>query len=147
MFSLPPAQLAAKLAAKMPLAAKWRHLCHWRHGGKVAAQLGGKVAAWRHGGMAAKWRQSLAAKWRHGGMAAWRQSGGKAAAKWRQSGGKSVAASHSVQFSSVQFQPVMRRSAGSFAEMPEPPWRHGGKAGGKALDGLFVFVFVFAFVY
>eukprot|EP00665_Eupelagonemidae_sp_cell47_P014845 gene14845-biopygen5382 len=70
-----------------------------RHGGKVAAKLGGKV---RGGGKVAAW---------------WQRSGGKVAAKWRQSGGKveadqfsqSVAASKSVrqllpasQFGSVQ---------------------------------------------
>eukprot|EP00665_Eupelagonemidae_sp_cell47_P013131 gene13131-biopygen5259 len=43
--------------------------CHWRHGGKVAAKLGGKVAAWRHGGMAAKLGGKVVA-WRHGGKVA-----------------------------------------------------------------------------
>eukprot|EP00665_Eupelagonemidae_sp_cell47_P000272 gene272-biopygen3008 len=54
------------LAAKSVTAAK-------RHGGKVAAKLGGKV---RHGGKAS-WRQSGGKAWRHGGKASWRQSGGK----------------------------------------------------------------------
>eukprot|EP00665_Eupelagonemidae_sp_cell47_P005375 gene5375-biopygen8751 len=106
MGSSPPAERIslspAQSAAKRPVAAKWRHLCHWRHGGKVAAKLGGKVS---HGGKASgKVAAKLTAKWRLGGKAA------KLAAKrqsWRQSGGKSavsflpdtVGPSNSDQFS------------------------------------------------
>eukprot|EP00665_Eupelagonemidae_sp_cell47_P011374 gene11374-biopygen7263 len=48
------------------------HLCHWRHGGKMAAQLGGTVAEW----------QQMAAKRQHGGMEA--KLAAKFAASWRQ---------------------------------------------------------------
>eukprot|EP00665_Eupelagonemidae_sp_cell47_P009440 gene9440-biopygen1245 len=54
-------------------AASWRQMAAKRHGGKMAAKLGGKV---RRGGKASR-RQSGSKAWRHGGKASWRQSGGE----------------------------------------------------------------------
>eukprot|EP00665_Eupelagonemidae_sp_cell47_P013050 gene13050-biopygen6521 len=100
-LSMPPAQLAAQLAAKMPapaqLAAHWRHNCATggmatqlggtaAQSGGTAAQLGGMAAqsggkdasgatvAAHHDRLAAHWRHSIAA-WRHSGGTVWRQGG------------------------------------------------------------------------
>eukprot|EP00665_Eupelagonemidae_sp_cell47_P017366 gene17366-biopygen2125 len=108
----------------LPLAAKRCRLAAWRHGGK----------AWRHGGKAGGINASGGKAWRHGGMAAkpepWRQS-----RQCQQSCSPQPIISVSVQFvqllQAIQFGSVQSVSF-SFAEIPEPPWRHGGKAGGKA---------------
>eukprot|EP00665_Eupelagonemidae_sp_cell47_P002745 gene2746-biopygen6942 len=98
------------LDCRMPLAAKLQHLCHWRHGGKVAAELGGTVAAWRQSGGKAGGK---VAAWLHGGKASGK-TGGKVVA-WRQSYGK-TGGTATVQFRSVSSV----QSTGG-----------GGKAGGK----------------
>eukprot|EP00665_Eupelagonemidae_sp_cell47_P015478 gene15478-biopygen4972 len=131
-LSLPPLPLTAKLATLVPLAAQRCRLAAWRQ----------SVAAWRHGGKA----------WRHGGNAgginasggintsggkAWRHCGMAAKPKpWRQS-----RQCQQICFPADVYVPSKRTARNSvaasnpgtsFAEMPEPPWRHGGKAGGKA---------------
>eukprot|EP00665_Eupelagonemidae_sp_cell47_P009338 gene9338-biopygen8893 len=110
---MPPAQLAAQLAAKMPVAAQWRHNCATggmaaqlggaaAQSGGTAAQLGGMAAqsggkdasggtvAAQSGGMAAQ-SGGMAAQWRHSGGTPWPLGGtlaaqhGRLAAQWRQS--------------------------------------------------------------
>eukprot|EP00665_Eupelagonemidae_sp_cell47_P009327 gene9328-biopygen6753 len=87
------------------LAASWRQMAAKRHGGKVAAKLGGKV---RHGGEAS-WRRSGGKAWRQ--SPSWRQSAAKLGCKVRR-GGK-----------------ASRRQSGSKA------WRHGGKASWRQSGG------------
>eukprot|EP00665_Eupelagonemidae_sp_cell47_P015399 gene15399-biopygen8788 len=118
----------------------------WRHGGKAGGINASGGKAWRHGGMAAKpkpWRQSRQCQQSCSHADQFSQSV-HCCQQFSSVQFSSVQfSSVSVQLSSVQFQfqllPAIQwmdgltgRSAGSFAEMPEPPWRHGGKTGGKA---------------